>query len=264
MNELKFNPKELRKEFFYKKNFDLDPGLTAYVSKILSNSDLYIPLVHYIQIYLFEYMHEFINRWFGNSNVKVLDWGCGLGYYSYLFGKRGIDVTACDISEVIAGNRPFIESLGIPCAALPHPYELPFKANTFDVILNCGVLEHVPNDVESLKEIYRVLKPNGLFFTYYLPAKYSWRQNIAGIIGAYKHENLYKNRQLTKLIQNCGLKIIDRWVRDVVPFRRYSENFRLMEKIDYLFCRTPPFKWIASNIEFVAYKEKEAGASVIL
>ena len=255
MKKLNFNPAELRKDYFFRKDFDLDPGLTAYVSKILSNSDLFIPLVHYIQIYLSEYMCGFINGWFGNSNVKILDWGCGLGYYSYLFNKKGMDVTSCDISEVIIGNRPFIESHGIPCVALPHPYKLPFADNTFDVILNCGVLEHVPNDVESLKEIYRVLKPNGLFFTFYLPAKYSWRQNIAGFLGAYKHERLYKNKQVTKLLENCGLKIINRWVRDVVPLRKYCKNFRLMEKIDYLFCRTIPFKWIASNIEFVAYKE---------
>lgn len=41
---------------------------------------------------------------------------------------------------------------------------LPFKTNSVDVVINEFVLEHVKNPEEIVKEIYRVLKPNGLLY----------------------------------------------------------------------------------------------------
>ena len=38
---------------------------------------------------------------------------------------------------------------------------LPFKNNTYDLILCNHVLEHIIDDIKAMKEIYRVLKPGG-------------------------------------------------------------------------------------------------------
>jgi SAM-dependent methyltransferase len=38
---------------------------------------------------------------------------------------------------------------------------MPFEAATFDVVLCMHVLEHVPDDRQAMKEMYRVLKPGG-------------------------------------------------------------------------------------------------------
>lgn len=38
---------------------------------------------------------------------------------------------------------------------------LPFEANSFDVILCNHVLEHIPDDTQAMKELFRVMKPNG-------------------------------------------------------------------------------------------------------
>jgi len=43
--------------------------------------------------------------------------------------------------------------------------DLPFEDDTVDIILNIGVLEHVPNPQQVINEIHRVLKPGGLVFT---------------------------------------------------------------------------------------------------
>jgi SAM-dependent methyltransferase len=39
---------------------------------------------------------------------------------------------------------------------------LPFKANSYDVIFCNHVLEHIPDDTKAMQELYRVLKPGGL------------------------------------------------------------------------------------------------------
>ena len=41
-------------------------------------------------------------------------------------------------------------------------YNLPFKKNSFDLILCNHVLEHVEDDYKALKELYRVIKNNGI------------------------------------------------------------------------------------------------------
>lgn len=38
---------------------------------------------------------------------------------------------------------------------------MPFEANTFDVVFCNHVLEHIPDDVHAMREIFRVLKPGG-------------------------------------------------------------------------------------------------------
>lgn len=40
---------------------------------------------------------------------------------------------------------------------------LPFKDNTFDFIYSWGVLHHTPNYQKAIREIHRVLKPDGKF-----------------------------------------------------------------------------------------------------
>lgn len=43
-------------------------------------------------------------------------------------------------------------------------YNLPFKNNVFDTIVSMEVLEHLEKPQSFANEIYRVLKPNGVFF----------------------------------------------------------------------------------------------------
>lgn len=38
---------------------------------------------------------------------------------------------------------------------------LPFKNDSYDLILCNHVLEHIPNDIKAMEELYRVLKPGG-------------------------------------------------------------------------------------------------------
>jgi len=39
--------------------------------------------------------------------------------------------------------------------------QIPYRDNFFDIIISSHVLEHIPNDMAAMSELYRVLKPNG-------------------------------------------------------------------------------------------------------
>jgi SAM-dependent methyltransferase len=99
------------------------------------------------------------------SDVRIFDFGCGSGRYMKLFAMNvpkenviGADVNWLPLSKV--------RKSGFSCVLLPiADLILPFDNECFDVVFSSNVIEHIPRDLylEYLKEIYRVLKPGGIF-----------------------------------------------------------------------------------------------------
>ena len=85
------------------------------------------------------------------------------------FFKRKLHVLhiapeACYIKrfEKIHGDQYITADIESPLAKVKMDiHQIPFEANTFDVVLCNHVLEHVRDDIQAMKEIHRVLKPGG-------------------------------------------------------------------------------------------------------
>jgi ubiquinone/menaquinone biosynthesis C-methylase UbiE len=96
------------------------------------------------------------------SGRDVLDAGCGAGDYSAAFTRMGArSVTAFDVS---AGSiRIALGKVQQHAAhfALASLHDLPFPANSFDVIWSWGVLHYVPDPTTAMHDIVRVLRPGG-------------------------------------------------------------------------------------------------------
>lgn len=100
-----------------------------------------------------------------NINLKMfsgnlLDIGCGkMPYKKYLIDNSEItNYTGLDIeNSLIYDNsiKPDYTWDGI---------SMPFENKSFDCAFGTEVLEHCPDPEIVLKEVYRVLKPNGTFF----------------------------------------------------------------------------------------------------
>lgn len=91
---------------------------------------------------------------------KLLDIGCGkMPYKEYLLSHSKVETyTALDIetARVYDSNiQPDFTWDGI---------KMPFESQKFDCAFGTEVLEHCPEPEIVLKEIYRVLKPGGVFF----------------------------------------------------------------------------------------------------
>ncbi|MDR0613414.1 MAG: class I SAM-dependent methyltransferase [Dysgonamonadaceae bacterium] len=87
---------------------------------------------------------------------KLLDVGCGSKPYQSLF-KNISSYTGIDVEN--EGHSHETEDIDVYYDGK----RIPFDDQTFDSILCCEVLEHVPNLNEMLSEINRVLKPDGKF-----------------------------------------------------------------------------------------------------
>ena len=94
----------------------------------------------------------------------VMDLGCGSGLYSHELLRRGakavvgIDLNRKALSELIK-NR--YEGLHLICADAEH---LPFRDETFDMVLSVEVLTHIPPDVRSrvFSDVHRVMSGGAL------------------------------------------------------------------------------------------------------
>jgi 2-polyprenyl-3-methyl-5-hydroxy-6-metoxy-1,4-benzoquinol methylase len=92
---------------------------------------------------------------------NILDVGCGTGYVTKEIAKINQNITACDtdadrvrlakgfVGEDIRNNITFLTI---------KPGKLPFKDNSFDLVVCFEVLEHVPNYMGLIKELKRVSK----------------------------------------------------------------------------------------------------------
>jgi 2-polyprenyl-3-methyl-5-hydroxy-6-metoxy-1,4-benzoquinol methylase len=95
--------------------------------------------------------------------VKVLDVGCGIGFWLSQFCARGARVTACDLTErAVAMTRRRAELYGFQAEVQQGNAELlPFAEASFDHV-NCqGVIHHTPDTAACIREWARVLRPGG-------------------------------------------------------------------------------------------------------
>ena len=97
------------------------------------------------------------------QGVKILDLGCGQGGLSVALARLGSDVTPCDLNLQcceMASLRGLRHGLYLsPTGASAH--ELPFPDESFDLVACCDVLEHVGDPLKALREVRRVLRPDG-------------------------------------------------------------------------------------------------------
>jgi SAM-dependent methyltransferase len=253
---------ELRREIFLK-DWPLDEEISATAATTPSHSFLANPSGQYLYVYLTRFVKALSEKHFGKpfSNITVLDWGCGKGHVTKLIRDLGPErLDSCDLlstrdDSAFGQEVPLIKKFGIQVKPLEHEYILPYETETFDVVLSVGVLEHVSNEGASLGEIVRVLKPNGLFFCFFLPTQLSWTQQICRWMGDDYHDRLYTKRRIKQLAGASNVKILDLWYRQLLPKNSaHYPNFRLFEKLDQFVTENTPFRYFATNIEFVGVK----------
>jgi SAM-dependent methyltransferase len=89
---------------------------------------------------------------------KMLDYGCGAGWYAHRMKEQGWQVTGMDFSAHAA--RSVSEHYGIPVlvGTLPHPAVGP---ESYDLITLGASLEHVPDPHLVLGAAVRALRPGG-------------------------------------------------------------------------------------------------------
>ncbi len=97
---------------------------------------------------------------------RVLEAGCGVGAQTVTLAQNSLlaDITAVDISEEsIALAREKVKSAGLTNVKFQQGdiLHLPFPEASFDHVFVCFVLEHLPNPIDILISLKKVIKPGG-------------------------------------------------------------------------------------------------------
>lgn len=97
------------------------------------------------------------------ENQTFLEVGCGSGAVSLFCAQTyPLKVTAIDVDPDMIRTAQ-ADARGKITLAVADSTRLTFADESFDIVLSFGVMHHIPNWLDALEEMRRVLKPGGYF-----------------------------------------------------------------------------------------------------
>jgi SAM-dependent methyltransferase len=153
-------------------------------------------------------------------SVKVIDVGCGAGRHAFEAYRRGADVVAFDrdapeLRSVDTILRAMAETGEAPPTAsakvvLGDALRLPYANKTFDCVIACEILEHVPQDDVAIAELVRVLKVGGTLAVSvprWLPERVCWLLSDEYHSNEGGHVRIYRASELRDKITSGGMEL---------------------------------------------------------
>jgi SAM-dependent methyltransferase len=174
----KFNPKQDKNQ----KSYSGFEGLVL-GEKYLSNY-----MEHIVELFLIHFD--------GNQpGTLILDFGAGLGNLSKIWYKKTRIKPDC--LEIDPHQASMIRNSGYKC------YEsLSQSLNKYDFIFTSNVLEHIPDDLEVLRELYDVTKSGGRI-AIYVPA---FMCIFSGLDIDCGHYRRYTRKGLKQKVESVGFR----------------------------------------------------------
>ncbi|MFP5351556.1 MAG: class I SAM-dependent methyltransferase [Actinomycetota bacterium] len=150
---------------------------------------------------------------------RVLDLGCGAGRHTYAALERGAHVVGVDLDRkllrdvqemaaamLLSGDLPPEAGAAFLCGDAT---QLPFASGSFDRIIVSEVLEHIPNDTDAMREIERVLHPQGkaaVSVPRWWPERVCWALSDEYHANEGGHVRIYKAEELVGKLSAQGLR----------------------------------------------------------
>lgn len=148
-----------------------------------------------------------------SAGSKVLDVGCGSGEIAHVINEKGHLVSGIDFSQVAI---ELARKQGIDSCLVDLDTGIPFDDDTFETVWAGDVIEHVFDPIFVLKEIKRVLVPDGqllctvpydlniatrlrIFFGH------SYQENVYRQYGQYKHHTFFSIPLIKYMLNEAGL-----------------------------------------------------------
>ncbi len=138
---------------------------------------------------------------------NFLEVGCGSGVVSkHVAKKYRLNVTGVDVDpEQIQLAQASIDAIPNVHFLEADATNLPFPDNDFDIVLSFGVMHHISNWLDALREIKRVLTPKG----YFIYADLIFPELIAKFGRSFKHRyGITTKHDLNSFIQENGFSTI--------------------------------------------------------
>lgn len=131
--------------------------------------------------------------------LNILDVGCGTGanleMLSEFGAAKGVDVSA----DALA----FCRERGLEKVKLGAAEALPYGDKSFDLVTGLDVVEHLDDDLAGLKEMRRVLRPEGRALVFVPAFMFLWgvQDDISN------HRRRYTMKELKRVIRAAGFEV---------------------------------------------------------
>lgn len=176
-------------------------GYGAQRNNVLSPSTLSLERHRLLWLYLKNETDFFT----ATTKKKVLHFAPEQAFYKLFRNQKNIDYTTTDLFSPLADVKADI------C-------DLPFADNSYDIIFCNHVLEHIPDDIKAMQELYRVLKPGGMGI-FQIPQDLSRAKTFsddsitdqkerAKIFGQYDHVRIY-GKDYFDTLRSIGFTVIE-------------------------------------------------------
>lgn len=144
---------------------------------------------------------------YGAGATAVLDFGAGVGTLSLLVRERGFNPVCL---EPDPEQRAELQRRGLTVVAGLSEV----ASGSLDYIYSSNVLEHVEDDVATLRELRGKLRDGGLLLLY-LPAFQSLFSSMDELVG---HHRRYDKRMLADKLRAAGFSVEDTFYADVLGY----------------------------------------------
>ena len=114
------------------------------------------------------WLYEIKNQLPQDRNLRILDVGCGAGFFSVLLAKEGYQVTGVDLTpDMIENARILAAEEKTVCDFLVMDAEnLSFADESFDVVISRNLTWTLPDVKSAYREWVRVLKKGGILLNF--------------------------------------------------------------------------------------------------
>lgn len=192
-------------------------------------------------------------------NDRVLELGCGTGYFTRELVKLEVHVTAIDISpELIEVAKNEIKAENVSFE-VQNAYEMTYGLDQFDAIIGSSVLHHLEIE-KAIAEMIRVLKPGGMIaFTEpnMLNPQIALQKNIPWLkrkLGDSPDETAFFSWKIKKLLHRAGFKNVHVMPFDFLHPAIPAKLIKPVMGISKIAEKTPILKAIAGSLFIRAVK----------
>ncbi|MBP7274392.1 MAG: methyltransferase domain-containing protein [Saprospiraceae bacterium] len=156
------------------------------------------------------------------TNSTMLDLGCGKGRFAKYLAHKGFDVTGVDYSpQSIAFAKAFEQE---NLSFYTHDMRDVFRINYFDYVLNFftsfGYFEKPKENERTLKNVYKNLKPNGVFIIDYFNSKYVLNNLVPN-----------ETKTICDVVFDISKKISGDFVVKDIKFTSEDKNYYFQERV---------------------------------